>query len=294
MRSRAPWLMLAPFLAVFAAFLVWPLLRSLVLAGQRSAGPGHQEWIGAGNLAFLLQDPLFWTAVGNTVLYAVLFVGVQLPLALALALALDARRLRARAWLRWAFFSPHLVGTVFIGVVFWKLLAKDPNAPVNAVWLTAAGWMGIAAAPIDWLGDPRWAMASVLAAGLWMSVGYAMIYILAALQGVDRTLYEAAAIDGASAWQRLRHVTLPGIAPTLGFLALVALIGALQLFELPYVLTGGPGPDQSTLTVVGYLYQQGFETGNLGYACAIGWALTAGIMLCSLAQLRLTRLHRDG
>ncbi|GDY13354.1 L-arabinose transport system permease protein AraP [Planctomycetota bacterium] len=288
-----PWLMVAPFVVLFTVFILYPLLRSLALSAYRSAGPANSAFIGGENYQFLLSDPLFWTACLNTATYAVLFVGLQLPAALGLAIALDHPRLRAKQVLRAAFFCPHLVGAVFLGVVFWKLMGKDPGSLANSLWLPLAGLFSAHPQPLNWLGDPNLALGVVVVAALWLSVGYSMIYLLAALQTVDRELYEAAAIDGAGPWARFRHITLPGVAPTLLFLLLVNTIGALQVFELPYVLTGGPGPANSTLTVVGYLYQQGFETGNLGYACAIGWALTIGIMAVSIAQLRVTRLDRD-
>jgi ABC-type sugar transport system permease subunit len=131
-------------------------------------------------------------------------------------------------------------------------------------------------------------------ASLWMSVGYGMIYFLAALQSVDRELHEAAHVDGAGRWSRFWHVTLPGIRPVLVFVLLVGTIGALQLFELPYVFFDPPaGPGMRALTIVMYLYQQGFETGMIGYASAIGWVLVSIVFLISMAQLRLTGATRD-
>lgn len=274
MRRWSHWLFLAPALILLAGFLAYPIARSLWLSAHKAAGPAHVAWSGGANYVYLLHDALFWRALGNTVLYAGAFVALQLGLALALALALDVPRLRGAAAIRLALFCPHLVGAAFAALLAGKLLHR--LGPLNR----------LAGLDVDWFGSPRTALWAVMAVGLWLSVGYAVVYLQAALRSVDRSLHEAAAIDGASAWQRFVHVTLPGIRPTIALLALVSTIGALQLFELPFVLTGGAGPDNATLTVAVYLYQQGFDAGNLGYAAAVGWALTLLIAVLSLAHLR--------
>lgn len=295
-RRLAPWLFLAPFLVLFAVFWAWPLVQSLILSLHHTAGPQHQTYVGLGNFAFLLQDPIFWHAVWNTTRYTVLFVGCELVIALALALALNHPRLRLRASLRFAFFAPHLVGGVFVGLLFALLLAQRFGL-VN-VWLDQISALLHAIIPaipatngeLNWSGRPELARLAVLIASLWLSVGYAMLFLLAALQAIDRDLYEAAELDGAGPWERFRSVTLPGLRPTLGFLALMGTIGAFQLFELPYVLfQSGSGPERATLTIVMYLYQQGFQTGDLGYAAAIGWAFTIMVLLLSLLHLRVVR-----
>ena len=146
------------------------------------------------------------------------------------------------------------------------------------------------------LGDPVWGRLAVVIATLWLTVGWGMVFFLAALQGVDRPLYDAAAVDGAGRWARFRHVTLPGIRPVLGFLVVTGTAGAFQLFELPYVLflpTGSPaGPGYAGMTVVMYLYQQGFDAGDIGAACAIGWFLMLMVSGVALIQIRVTRAAR--
>lgn len=295
-RRFAPWLFLTPFIVLFAVFWLWPLLRSLVLSLHHTAGPQHQTFVGLGNYTFLIQDPLFWKAVWNTTRYTVLFVICELVIALALALALNHPRLRWRAALRFAFFSPHLVGGVFVALLFSLLLAQRFGL-VNVMLDHVSGlvhaivpFIPATGSEINWGGRPELARLAVLIAGLWLSIGYAMLFLLAALQHVDRDLYEAAQLDGAGRWQRFRQVTLPALMPTLGFLTLMGMIGAFQLFELPYVLFhNGSGPDGATLTIIMYLYQQGFQTGDLGYAAAIGWAFTVMVLLLSLLQLRMWR-----
>jgi ABC-type sugar transport system permease subunit len=142
---------------------------------------------------------------------------------------------------------------------------------------------------LRWLGEPYLVMPALIIITLWLYTGFNMIYFLAALQNVDRGLYEAAEIDGANNWQKFWHVTLPGIKPIAVFVVVMSTIGSFQLFELPFVLLNGSGPNQAGLTIVMYLYQTGFETGDLGYASAIGWVLVVMIMGFSLLQLRLGR-----
>jgi ABC-type sugar transport system permease subunit len=295
-RRLAPWVFLAPFVLLFSMFWLWPLVRSLVLSLYHTAGPHHQTFVGAGNYAFLLQDPLFWKAVGNTTQYAVLFVVIELAAALVLALALNHPRLRGRGVLRFVFFSPHLVGGVFVALLFSLLLAQRfglVNVAIDhltAVLHAVLPFIPATGNEINWGGRPELARLAVLMAGLWLSIGYAMLFLLAALQHVDRDLYEAAQLDGANRWQRFRQVTLPALLPTIGFLALMGTIGAFQLFELPYVLfQNGSGPDRAGLTIVMYLYQQGFQTGDLGYAATIGWTFTLMVLLLSLLQMRMWR-----
>jgi ABC-type sugar transport system permease subunit len=140
-----------------------------------------------------------------------------------------------------------------------------------------------------WLGDPALVMPALVLTALWMYVGFNMIYFLAALQAVNQDLYDAAKVDGANAWQQFRHVTLPSIKPVAVFVVVLSTIGSFQLFELPYLMLGNSaGPENAGLTIVMYLYQNGFETGDLGYASAIGWTLALGVLVISVVQMKLT------
>ena len=264
----APYLFVLPFLVLFCVFFLYPLGRSVTLSFERSAGPKLWRFVGLSNYRFLLADRLFWLACLNTFLYAALFLSLQLPLSLGLALLLNSPRVRFRNFFRFAFFSPYLVGQVFLAVLTYLLLAPRQglaNRAIGAI-LPRVG------TELNWRGNPALAMPAIVLASLWVSLGYAMIYWLAALQSVDRELYEAAEVDGAGHWSRFLHVTLPGVRPVAIFLMMVGTIGALSLFELPYVFFQGPGPAYAGMTIVMYLYQFGFETGDLGYAAAVGWA----------------------
>jgi ABC-type sugar transport system permease subunit len=279
----APYAFMAPFVLVFCTFLVYPLAQSVALALQQTFGPRTSAFVGLKNFADLLADPLFWLAMRNTFVYAAASVALQVPLSLGLAMVLNRPRLRGRAVFRLIFFSPSLVGIVFVAMIF-ALLFHEREGLVN-VFLRAV----LPQFPREFPWLQRYVMPALIIAGLWTSVGFNMVYFLAALQSVDRDCLEAAAIDGANAWQRFRHVILPEIAPVTRFIALVSLIGSLQLFELPFILLNGPGPENRGLTVVMYLYQYGFEIGDLGYASAIGWTLALVLMGLTVLQRRLSR-----
>lgn len=264
----SPYLFLAPFLCLFLLFFAYPLLRSLMLSFCSTIGPHHVRFVGLKNYAYLSKDPLFWGALANTAVYVIAFLAIQIPLSLFLAVQLNNQRVIGRKAMRFAFFSTSLVGPVFVAIIFSQFL--NPRHDLIAM---LCGRIVGHAVTIPWLTNPVLARIATLIAWLWLSVGFGMMYLLAALQSVDPQLYEAADIDGAGAWARFRHITLPGIRPVLIFLIVVGLISGFQLFELPYVLLQGPGPGYAGFTVVMYLFAKGFQEGNLGYASAIGWAL---------------------
>jgi ABC-type sugar transport system permease subunit len=286
----APYLFLSPFFVLFAVFGFWPLVQSLVLSTFATNGPKSQVFVGGANFAFLLRDPDFHTAVWNTAVYAFWSVFVQLPLALGLAILLSQKWVRGRETLRLAFFSPNLVGQVFVGVLFSVLFIPQYGLLNKALHF-------LIHTPLDtkWLGEPGLVMPALVLTSLWMYVGFNMIYFLAALQAVDQDLYEAARVDGANGWHQFLAVTLPGIRPVATYVLITATIGSFQLFELPYIMLGnGSGPNKAGLTIVMYLYNNGFVTGDLGYASAVGWTLAIGMLAISLVQLRLTGTWKGG
>lgn len=284
----APYLFVSPFLVIFAVFLLYPLSRSLYLSFHRTVGPGHVVFVGLDNYRFLLgHDLLFGLAVANTAVYTVAFLALQIPLSLGLAMLLSHRRLRWRGLFRFSFFSSYLVGQVFVGVIFFQLFS--PDGLINHAIGTLLGRRMV----IPWLSSPQLAMPSVLIAGLWLAVGYGMVYFLAALAAVDRDLYEAAEMDGAGGWNKFLHITLPGIRPVLLYMILIGAIGGFQLFELPFVLLQGAGPNGRGMTIVMYLFIMGFNTGDLGYASAIGWLLVAILLIVSFARFRFFRFGQE-
>ncbi len=286
----APYLFVSPFVILFCVFLIYPLGRSIVLSMYKTSGPNHMKFVGLGNYRFLLGDLLFWRAVLNSAIYAILLLSLQIPGSLGLALLLNRRDLRFRNFFRFAFFAPYLVGSVFVAVIFTLLLAER-NGLVNRLIGAVLPFVGT---ETNWLGKPSLVLPAIVMAALWLSLGYGMVYFLAALQSVDRELYEAAEVDGAGKWMQFLHVTLPGIRPVLVFMVLVGTIGAFQLFELPWVLLQGAGPNYAGLTIVMYLFQVGFQTGDIGLASAIGWMLVLFILTIAIVQLLLTRTGEAG
>lgn len=282
--SWAPWAFTAPFLAVFLVFTAWPLTQSLFLAFHQTFGPKSEKFVGVSNFVFLVQDPLFWQAVRNTALYTAGAIFVQLPVALGLALLLNRPRLRGRAVFRLIFFSPSLVGLVFVGLLSSLIFQKRTgliNAGLHSLF---PGWNP----EFPWL--EQHLMLSLILASVWLYAGFNMVYFLAALQNVNRDLLDAAQIDGAGPWARFRHVVLPEIRPVAGFVVLLSVIGSFQLFELPWVLLdNSSGAGNSGLTIVMYLFQTGFLTGDLGYASAIGWALGLMLAVAMAVQARISR-----
>lgn len=281
----APFLFLLPFLAVFAVFVLLPLGESVVLSTRQTFGPAASAFVGLDNFRFLLHDPLFHKAVRNTLVFTAGSVFIQLPIALGLALLLNRPGLRGRYVLRLVFFAPQLVGLVFLAVITSVIFQKRTgilNQVLHAVVGTSLDY--------PWL--EQQIMPTLILAALWMYAGFNMIFFLAALQNVDRELTEAACIDGAGPWRRFLAVTIPAIAPVGGFVVLLSIIGSLQLFELPYILLSGSGPDNKGLTIVTYLYQAGFETGDLGYASAIGWILAILLAALAVGQRLLARESR--
>ena len=279
----APYLFLLPFVLVFAGFFLLPLAQSLGMSLRSYAGPRTSRYVGPAHYRFLLTDPLFWVGVLNTASYTVLFLLFQVPASLGLALLLNGPRVRGRALFRLAMLLPFLAGNVLAGILFTLLLAPRQGLINRALGLIGVG------PDLNWRTDPALATAAIVLAVLWLTVGWGMVYLLAALQAVDRQLYEAAEVDGTTPWQRFRHVTLPGIRPVLAYLVLVGTVGGLQLFELPYVFFQGLGPKLRGLTVVQYLVIRGFDRGDLGLAAAVGWVLVVLITLASIPQLRRMR-----
>ena len=287
--SRTPhvaWWFVAPALLVIGLFFVVPVVAALAMSVTdfdiyALADFSNLRFIGLANYAELLQRPLFWKALGNT-LY---FVGVGVPLSLAAslgaALLLNSRLARFAAFFRTALFAP-VVTTIVAVAVIWRYLLGTRYGLLNY----ALGAVGVPA--IDWLGDPRFAMPAIILFAVWKNFGYNMVILLAGLQAIPRELYEAARIDGASAVRQFRYVTLPMLAPILTLVAIMTVAGYFQLFAEPYVMTQG-GPLQSTTSVLYFMYEEGFKWWNLGTASAVAFMLFLLIFAVTLVQMRAAR-----
>ena len=269
--------------------MVYPLIQSAFLSANQTYGPGTRTFVGTDNFTNLFADPMFWQSIRNTGLYALGSLFIQLPLAFGLALALNSKKLRGRSIYRLIFFSPQLMGLVFVSILAALAFEKRAGIVNQALaWITSNPEM----LEVDWL--QTHIMATLILNSLCLYVGFNMIYFLAALQNVEQSLIDAAEIDGAGPVGILVHVILPAVKPVGTFVVLLSMIGSLQLFELPYVLLGGNGgPNNQGLTIVMYLYQNGFELGDLGYASAIGWALAFMLIGLALIQIRMIRKEEN-
>jgi len=279
-----PWLFLAPFLVLTCTFFVYPFLNAVALAFRQTNGPASNVFVGWDNFRFVLTDPDFHTAVKNTTVYALASVFVQLPLSLGLAMLLNAGRSRVKNLFRLVLFSPHLVGQIFVGILF-AVLFMPRYGMFNRFIQALTGW-GLEQ---RWLSTPALVMPALIITSMWLYVGFNMIYFLAALQNVDQNLVEAARIDGAGPWAEFVHIILPAIKPVAVFVVVLSTIGSYQLFELPYALLQGFGPKNAGLTIVGYLYRTAFDSGDLGTGAAIGWLLALIIMTISIVQIRVAK-----
>ena len=278
-----PYLFLLPVIVLFLGFKVYPYLYAAWLSLTKII-KGQTVFVGLGNYARLLGDPIFYKALGNTVLILVVQVPLMLALALVLAVAFNSTLLKARAIWRTAYFVPIVMGLVAYGILFSTLLNSNYG-------LVNFALESIALPRIPWLADPLWSKVSIVIALTWHYTGNSAVIYLAQLQSIPGELYEAAEIDGASPFQRFWHITLPGLRPAITLTVVLSTIGTLQLFDEPYVLTNG-GPNNATLTIGMYLYQNGFKYFDFGYASAIGYVLTGIIGVLALIQFWLLREKR--
>jgi multiple sugar transport system permease protein len=268
--GAAGWMFAAPALIVIAVFFALPVLAALVLSVTdfdiyALADSRNLRFVGLGNYIGLLQNPLFWKALGNTLYFVVVGVPLSIAMSLGAALLLHSKLGWFKPFFRTAYFAP-VVTTVVAVAVIWRYLFHTQYGLVN--WGLA--FLGVN--PIDWLGDPHWAMPTIILFAVWKNFGYNMIIFLAGLQAIPEDLYEAARIDGASRWRQFQHVTLPMLGPTLVLVGILTLAGYFQLFAEPYVMTQG-GPLQTTVSVLYLMYEQGFKWWNLGNASAVAFIL---------------------
>jgi ABC-type sugar transport system permease subunit len=284
----APYLFLLPYFVLTAIFFLYPLGYATLLAFYQTNGPGTKAFVGLSNFRFLVSDSDFHKALWNTTVFAFFSICLQLPLSLALAMLLNSKIGKLKGFFRLAIFAPNLVGQVFVGVLFMVLFTPRYGL-FNVLLQSLFGW-GLEE---QWLSNPALVMPAIIIASLWLYVGFNMIYFLAALQNVEQSQIEAARIDGAGPLGIFFNVTIPAIMPVATFVIVTSTIGSFQLFELPYTLlqqqNGGYGPADSGMTVVGYLYRNAFDNGDLGTAAAIGWMLTFLVLAISLVQVWLTR-----
>jgi multiple sugar transport system permease protein len=279
-RTATLFLFLAPSVLGVALFLIGPVAASLGLSFTNWDLLTPPRFAGLENFGRLFQDPEFWAALGHTLTFIAGYVPVVMALGLLVAVALNTR-LPGRGVFRAVYFLPVVTSWVAIALV-WKWMLNPSFGLVNNA-LAAVGVTGPA-----WLFDPAWAMPAVILTSVWKDVGFVMTILLAGLQGIPVEYFEAASIDGASGTQRLRHITLPLLAPTLLFALTISLINSFQVFDQVYVMTGG-GPAGATTVLIERVVKNAFAYGRMGYAAAMSWVLFGLIFLTSLAIARARR-----
>jgi multiple sugar transport system permease protein len=277
-QARAGLWLAAPALALIAVFFFLPVAASLLLSLTdfdiyAIADRDQLRVVGAANYLALARDPLFWRALLNTVTFVALATPLSIAASLVAALLVTGAAVRMAGIFRTLFFLPVVTSLVAVAVV-WRYVYHPRFGLLNY----GLGLLGIA--PHDWLGDPLLALPALVVLAVWKHFGFNMVVFMAGLQSIRPSLYEAASIDGAGRFDQFRHVTLPMLRPTMAFVALMTLIGNFQLFAEPYIMTRG-GPSNRTLSVVLYMYEQGFRWWNLGYAAALALVLFAIILMVS-------------
>lgn len=286
LRSYWSYLFILPMVALVGLFVVYPLVASVHITLYDWNGVGNpSRWVGLRNFFRVAQDSIFWTAFRNTFVYMLVLVPIQLTIALILALVLNNPKLKGSAIYRAIYFAPVVTSAAMVGIVV-SLLLGTVGSDASAMLMR----LGLVDAPVDFLGSPQFALAVVIAVGIWHTMGYNMVYFLAALQSIPKELYEAARVDGANAIQQFKSITVPMLRDVGMVIVFLAILGSLQVFDLVLVMTGG-GPYFSSEVVSTYIYHFAFTTSsissesNVGYASAA--ALFMGVMVMGITAMQL-------
>lgn len=279
----AAYIFVAPAVILLIAFLVVPMIYTVFFSGfkYQIMRPDAMKFIGLENYQKLFSDKNFWLALKNTVYFTVIVVPCQCVLALALAL-LVSKKFRGVAVFRTMYFAPQLTSMVVISVLWSVLYNANPNTGLINSILVSLGM-----SPIKFLSDASTAMNSIIFMSAWQGAGYQMMIFLAGLQGIPRDQYEAASVDGATKFKQFLYITIPGLKGTIKYVIMITMIQAMKLFTQPYIMTQG-GPKNSTKTLVYYIYTQGFQKGNFGYACSIAAVFFVIVVCMSMAMKKVT------
>ena len=281
------WLFIAPALILLGIFMIYPIIWSLWMSVQVGKGMNF-SFGGWANIIRLSKDPVFLRALSNTCIFFVVQVPIMIFLALVFANALNDNTLRFRALFRTAIFLPCVTSLIAYSTLFKSMFATD--GVVNK----GLQLLHIISDPIPWLQDPFWAKVLIIIAITWRWTGYNMVFYLAALQNIDRSIYEAARIDGVPAWARFTNITIPMLKPVILFTTIISTIGTLQLFDEVYNLTNGTGgPSDSTLTIALYIYNLTFKfMPSFGYSATVSWVIVVIVGILSAIQFFIARDRR--
>ncbi|MFF1881896.1 carbohydrate ABC transporter permease [Pseudarthrobacter sp. NPDC058196] len=273
------WTFILPNFLGFLAFTLIPVLAAFALSFMEWSSFSAPKWVGLANFQRMLASDSFWVALRNTVVYAIGHVPLTMALALLLAMLLN-RKLKGIGFFRVAIFFPYITSLVAVAVV-WNMLFSPDNGPINQFLHT----IGIANAP-GWTSSSDWALPAVIITSVWRDMGYYMVLYLAGLQAIPAELYEAAEVDGASAWQRFWNVTIPSLRPTTFFVVVMLTVSSFKVFDLIVVMTTG-GPGRSTTVLSQLIYQEGIGEGKFGYSSAISLVLFLIVLTVTVLQFKI-------
>lgn len=281
---KAAYIFIIPAVVLLAAFLLYPALQTVRYAftDYNIMRPDRIKFCGFNNFIELFQDKDFWIAVKNTLHFTVLVVPFQTVLALALALLISSRR-KGVSIFRAAYFSPQVTSMVVVAILWTVLYNSNPSSGLLNALLVKLGME-----PCGFLNDPKTAMNSIIFMSAWQGAGYQMMIFLAGLQGIPKDQYEAASIDGAGRVKSFFYVTLPGLKNVISYVIMITVIQAMKLFTQPYVMTKG-GPQNATRTLVYYVYEQGFQKRNFGYACAVAAVFFVIVISLSIGMKKIIK-----
>lgn len=279
----AAYIFTSPAIVLLIAFLVVPMIYTVYYSvfKYQVMRPNDISFIGLDNYTKLFKDAEFWKALRNTFYFTIIVVPVQCVLALALAL-LVSKRFKGVAVFRTMYFSPQLTSMVVISVLWTVLYNSNPNTGlINSILV------GFGLQPINFLTNAKTAMNAIIFMSAWQGAGYQMMIFLAGLQGIPKEQYEASSVDGANKWQQFWNITIPNLKGTIKYVIMITMIQAMKLFTQPYVMTQG-GPKNATKTMVYYIYTQGFQKGNFGYACSVAAVFFVIVVAMSLILQKIT------
>ena len=284
--SKAAYFFLAPAVIAIFIFFFIPVIAAFVMSFTDfdiyALGNFNTiRFIGFNNYSKLFEDPLFWQSLQNTIYYVVLATPLAIAVSLGAAILLNSKLIKYKGFFRLSYFIPYITTLVAVAIV-WRFIYHPKFGILNYF----LGLFGVD--PIDWLGNPNLAMPAIVIMSVWKTFGYNMIIFIAGLQNIPEDLYEAASLEGANEWQKFKTVTIPMLAPTTLFVSIITIVGYFQLFAEPYIMTQG-GPLNKTLSIVQYMYQQGFRWWNMGYSASISFVLFFIILVVTILQFKLQK-----
>ena len=293
----APYIFVIPFILSFAFFWIYPLITSVTMSFQ-DIGAIKSEWVGLANYQKLLKDNVFHTAIWNSTKYMLFTLVLLIPFPMLFAVLMDSRLVKAKGVWKAILYMPALTSVVISGTLFRLMFTEYSTGQMNiitaALGLGTYKWLKMANqiiglfghSPIKWLKGEWTSYFALLLVACWRWTGVNMLYFLSGLKAIDSSLYEASEIDGASAWQKFRYVTLPLLKPTTVYVLTISIYAGLAMFLESYMLwAGNNSPNNIGLTIVGYLYKRGIEKNDMGYACAVGVVLLVIALAINIVQL---------